>query len=72
MIVFKIDACKTDDDPLLERQTFETITSFAPVAQLDRVLDYESRGREFESSRVRHSYLNNINILNEMRSSLIY
>ena len=27
----------------------------APVAQLDRVLDYESRGREFESSPVRHS-----------------
>ena len=26
----------------------------ALVAQLDRVLDYESRGREFESSRVRH------------------
>ncbi len=22
---------------------------FAPIAQLDRVLDYESRGREFES-----------------------
>ena len=27
----------------------------APLAQLDRVLDYESRGREFESSPVRHS-----------------
>ena len=26
----------------------------APVAQLDRALDYESRGREFESSRARH------------------
>ena len=26
----------------------------APVAQLDRVLDYESRGRGFESSPVRH------------------
>ena len=25
-----------------------------PVAQLDRALDYESRGRAFESSRVRH------------------
>lgn len=25
---------------------------FAPVAQLDRVLDYESRGRMFESCRV--------------------
>ncbi len=27
----------------------------APVAQLDRVLDYESRGREFESSPARHA-----------------
>ena len=26
----------------------------ARVAQLDRALDYESRGREFESSRARH------------------
>ena len=26
----------------------------APVAQLDRALDYESRGREFESLRARH------------------
>ena len=26
----------------------------APVAQLDRVLDYESRGQRFESSRARH------------------
>ena len=26
----------------------------ALVAQLDRVLDYESRGREFESSQARH------------------
>ncbi len=27
----------------------------APVAQLDRVLDYESRGRGFESLPVHHS-----------------
>ncbi len=26
---------------------------YAPVAQLDRVFDYESKGREFESSRAR-------------------
>src|SRR3954466_8399776 len=26
----------------------------APVAQLDRALDYESRGQEFESLRARH------------------
>ena len=34
--------------------------SEAPVAQLDRVLDYESRGREFESSPVRHFYQVNL------------
>jgi hypothetical protein len=28
----------------------------APVAQLDRALDYESRGQEFESLRARHFY----------------
>ena len=27
---------------------------FAPVAQLDRVLGFEPRGREFESSRAHH------------------
>jgi hypothetical protein len=27
----------------------------APVAQLDRALDYESRGQEFESLRARHT-----------------
>ena len=26
-----------------------------PVAQLDRVFDYESKGRRFESCRARHS-----------------
>lgn len=30
------------------------------VAQLDRVLDYESRGRGFESSPVRHFPLDNL------------
>ena len=34
---------------------FSAQAACAPVAQLDRVLDYESRGREFESSPVRHS-----------------
>ena len=29
----------------------------APVAQLDRAPDYESGGQEFESLRVRHSFL---------------
>ncbi|VVT17454.1 hypothetical protein ERY430_80032 [Erythrobacter sp. EC-HK427] len=29
-------------------------SSSAPVAQLDRVPDYESGGRRFESFRVRH------------------
>lgn len=37
----------------------ECVTAFAqkvngPIAQLDRAFDYESRGREFESSWVRH------------------
>src|SRR5688500_14644887 len=31
-----------------------SITDFAPVAQLDRVPDYESGGRTFESCRVHH------------------
>jgi hypothetical protein len=30
-----------------------TVLPEAPVAQLDRALDYESRGREFESLRAR-------------------
>jgi len=30
--------------------------SFAPLAQLDRVFDYESKGRKFESLRARHFY----------------
>ena len=34
-----------------------------PIAQLDRVLDYESRGRGFESSSVRHLPLKNIDLL---------
>jgi hypothetical protein len=29
----------------------------APVAQLDRALDYESRGQEFESLRARHLHV---------------
>lgn len=33
---------------------FETSAKNAPVAQLDRALDYESRGQEFESLRARH------------------
>src|SRR5258708_3736414 len=33
----------------------EGLAKNAPVAQLDRALDYESRGQEFESLRARHS-----------------
>ena len=38
------------------RYTVKTFKNCAHalVAQLDRALDYESRGREFESSRARH------------------
>ena len=35
----------------------EGLAKNAPVAQLDRALDYESRGQEFESLRARHSTL---------------
>ena len=39
---------------LLQRSEFHlNHETSAPVAQLDRVLDYESRGRGFESSPVR-------------------
>ena len=30
---------------------------YAPLAQLDRAFDYESKGREFESLRARQFYL---------------
>ena len=30
------------------------LTAHAPIAQLDRAFDYESKGRAFESLRVRH------------------
>ena len=42
----------------------------APVAQLDRVPDYESGGRGFESSPVRHKKLFILNKL--MSSQLIF
>ncbi len=43
---------------LLQRPEFRlNHEMYAPVAQLDRVLDYESRGRGFESSPVRHFHL---------------
>jgi hypothetical protein len=35
--------------------SLEGLAKNAPVAQLDRALDYESRGQEFESLRARHS-----------------
>ena len=35
--------------PIIDRKVKDAL-----VAQLDRALDYESRGREFESSRARH------------------
>ena len=38
----------------------------ALVAQLDRALDYESRGREFESSRARH-FLAEASILSDLK-----
>jgi hypothetical protein len=41
-------------DPFLPSQFGPLDPTYVPVAQLDRVLDYESRGREFESLRARH------------------
>ena len=37
-----------------------TIPPEAPVAQLDRALDYEFRGREFESLRARLNIFNDL------------
>ncbi len=44
---------RTSSGPLRCRFRRKTRPS-APVAQLDRAPDYESGGREFESSPVRH------------------
>ena len=41
---------------LFRLRRLRRIYLYAPVAQLDRALDYESRGREFESSRARHYF----------------
>jgi hypothetical protein len=40
--------------------TAEKLAPKAPVAQLDRALDFESRGREFESLRARHDIILNL------------
>jgi hypothetical protein len=52
-------ACKSNTDPLGKRQGRYLNSLCAPVAQLDRVLDYESRGRAFESLRVHHFTFHN-------------
>ena len=44
MLASIVDDAQADQRPMKD----------ALVAQLDRALDYESRGREFESSRARH------------------
>jgi hypothetical protein len=49
-------ACRRDGTHLL--QIFRAAGSRAPVAQLDRALDSESKGHRFESCRVRHSGTN--------------
>ena len=41
-------------DWLLQRQAQTKPQACGPIAQLDRVPDYESGGRGFESSSVRH------------------
>ena len=40
---------------LEKEKLWSMIRPFAPVAQLDRVPDYESGGRTFESYRARHT-----------------
>jgi hypothetical protein len=45
---------------MLEMVKLKTLMDFAPVAQLDRVADFESEGCRFESCRARYdccSYL---------------
>jgi hypothetical protein len=47
LCVFRLHAASVGLAPL------EGLAKNAPVAQLDRALDYESRGQEFESLRAR-------------------
>ena len=42
------------EDPLDFHHIFGGNAADAPVAQLDRVLDSDSKGHRFESCRVRH------------------
>lgn len=42
--------CMTYLQELLWGKSSLSLFMFAPIAQLDRALDYESRGRGFESS----------------------
>ena len=44
------------------RHVYDKPVAHAPVAQLDRALDYESRGRGFESLPARHLNLSYISI----------
>ena len=44
-----------DGIPVMLPEEARKLYKKAPVAQLDRVLGYEPRGREFESLRARHS-----------------
>ncbi len=54
--VFLINKTALGIDFLFERLLAPHLIK-APVAQLDRALDFESRGQGFESSRARHSFL---------------
>ncbi len=46
---------RTGSSPVLG--TMLCLQQSAPLAQLDRAFDYESKGREFESLRARHKNL---------------
>jgi hypothetical protein len=47
---------------------YSTITflSDAPLAQLDRALDFGSSGRGFESLRARHFSINSVSVIEKM------
>ena len=47
--VLKIESCQISQSLIQELPV-----CFAPIAQLDRVTDYESVGRRFESCWARH------------------
>jgi hypothetical protein len=50
---------------IMEMVKLKTLMDFAPVAQLDRVADFESEGCRFESCRARLMHQNSKHLLNK-------